>query len=56
MVRDPLTPFWQLEYREVKGACGPLTCSYPTRCLGATRYAPDSSAARLRVVENAFVW
>jgi hypothetical protein len=34
------------------GSYVPLTCGYPTRCLGAAGYAPDSSVARLRCPEN----
>jgi hypothetical protein len=34
-VRIPLISCWQLNIATYLGACVPLTCGYPTRCLGA---------------------
>ena len=51
-VRVALTSAGSWNIVTYSGACVPLTCGYPARCLRAAGYARDSSAARLRCVEN----
>jgi hypothetical protein len=52
-VRVPLYPVGSWNIATYSGTYVPLTCGYPTRCLGAAGYALDSAAARLRGKEKA---